>query len=105
MVDTLVLGTSGEIRGSSSLPWGTKHGVVMQRKIKQSMGPQVDTHKCVENVGNNKFNLVLIAAARAREIRKHHAATDSQDYSHAPVMALLEIQRGEVGVEYLRKIR
>ena len=23
MVDTLVLGTSGEIRGSSSLPWGT----------------------------------------------------------------------------------
>ena len=24
MVDTLVLGTSGEIRGSSSLPWGTK---------------------------------------------------------------------------------
>ena len=23
MADTLVLGTSGEIRGSSSLPWGT----------------------------------------------------------------------------------
>ena len=77
----------------------------MQRKLKQSMGPQVDTQKCVVNCDNNKFNLVLIAAARAREIRKNHAATDSQDYSHAPVMALLEIQAGTVGVEYLRKIR
>ena len=77
----------------------------MQRKLKQSMGPQVDTQKCVANCNNNKFNLVLIAAARAREIRKHHAATENSEYSHAPVMALLEIQAGEVGIEYLRKIR
>ena len=105
MVATLVLEASDESRESSSLSPPTKYGVMMQRKIKQSMGPQVDTHKCVENVNNNKFNLVLIAAARAREIRKHHATTESPEYSHAPVMALLEIQRGEIGVEYLRKIR
>lgn len=75
------------------------------KKLTASRGPSVDIQKCVINCGGNKFDMVLIAAARAREIRKHYRESDSTEHLEEQVTALLDIQNGVVGREYLRKIR
>ena len=69
-----------------------------------SRGPEIDTEKCVENVGGNRFDLVLIASARARELSRRHKAAELQTQINAPVGALLDVQSGAVGREYLKKI-
>jgi DNA-directed RNA polymerase omega subunit len=45
----------------------TTQGVLMKPKIFSS---DINVQKCVKQVGGNQFNLVLVAAARAREIAK-----------------------------------
>ena len=69
-----------------------------------SRGPYIDTEKCVKNAGGNRFNLVLIAAARAREIAQRHKSSELTNQINAPVGALLEVQDGKVGPEYLKKV-
>ena len=69
-----------------------------------SRGPEIDTEKCVENVGGNRFDLVLIASARARELSRRHKAAELETQINAPVGALLDVQSGAVGREYLKKI-
>jgi DNA-directed RNA polymerase omega subunit len=69
-----------------------------------SRGPEIDTEKCVENVGGNRFDLVLIASARARELSRRHKAAELQTQMNAPVAALLDVQAGTVGREYLKKV-
>jgi len=69
-----------------------------------SRGPEIDTQKCVENVGGNRFDLVLIASARARELGRRHKAAELQTQMNAPVGALLDVQSGAVGREYLKKV-
>jgi DNA-directed RNA polymerase omega subunit len=62
--------------------------------------------KCVAAVGGNRFNLVLIAAARSREIRRQHAHSDKREHVHSIVTALEDIQRGEVeSQKYLSKVK
>jgi DNA-directed RNA polymerase omega subunit len=65
----------------------------------------VDTDKCVSMIGN-RFNLVLVAALRARELKhgKGNRKMVTSPNSHI-VTALQEIEAGHVGVEYLRKVR
>ena len=75
------------------------------KKITESRGPLIDTQQCVRNVGGSRFDMVLIAAARAREIRKDHKNSGSSEHCFSQVSALLDIQSGEVGKEYLLKIR
>lgn len=70
-----------------------------------SRGPTIDTQYCVDLVGGNRFNLVLIAATRAKEISRQHKADERHDYPHSAVSALLEVQSGKVGAEYLRKLK
>ena len=70
----------------------------------QSRGPSIDTEKCVENIGGNRFDLVLIASARARELSRRHKAAELQTQMNAPVSALLDVQSGDVGREYLKKV-
>jgi DNA-directed RNA polymerase omega subunit len=74
-------------------------------KVSDSRGTLIDTENCVENVGANRFNLVLIAAARAREIRRQNKDSESREHVFANVTALLEIQEGKVGEEYLKKVK
>jgi DNA-directed RNA polymerase omega subunit len=69
-----------------------------------SRGPAIDTEKCVEKVGGNRFDLVLIAAARARELSQRHRSAEMTTQMNAPVGALLDIQEGRVGREYLKKV-
>lgn len=70
-----------------------------------SRGVDIDTEKCVQNVGGNRFNLVLIASARAREISQANKNSDRHEHLHTPVTALLEVQEGKIGYEGLRKVR
>ena len=69
-----------------------------------SRGPQIDTEKCAENAGGNRFDLVLVASARAREISRKHKHDELTTQVNSPVSALLDIQEGRVGKEYLRKV-
>jgi DNA-directed RNA polymerase subunit omega len=63
----------------------------------------VDTDQCVENVGN-RFDLVLVAAQRVRELKKgHRKLTSGNDGSI--ITALKEIEEGHVGAELLRRIK
>ncbi len=70
-----------------------------------SRGSEIDTESCVENVGGNKYNLVLIAAARAREIKRQNRDSDKREHIYPTLTALEEIQQGKIGYEYIRKVK
>jgi DNA-directed RNA polymerase omega subunit len=73
-------------------------------KLTDSRGPTVDTQKCVEQAGGNRFDLVLIASVRARELSRRHKAAGHTTQMNSPVGALLDIQEGKIGPEYLKKV-
>jgi len=70
-----------------------------------SRGTTIDTEQCIENVGGNRFDLVIAAAARSREISRRHKQAELTTQINAPVAALLDIQEGRVGKEYLKKVQ
>jgi DNA-directed RNA polymerase omega subunit len=74
-------------------------------KSYESRGTTIDTDKCVELSGGNRFNLVIMAAARAREIKRNNAFSTRHEHLHTPVTALLEFQNGKLGPEYIKRIR
>lgn len=51
----------------------------------------------------NRYDLVLVAAQRARELRRGHAPKIVTKYG-AMVTAILEIEEGLVGNDYLHRI-
>ena len=75
----------------------------MKHKI-ASRGPEIDTDLCVENIGN-RFDLVLVAAIRTRELARQHKNSGRTEHINAPVTALLEIQNGKVGVDYKKRVK
>lgn len=64
---------------------------------------QVDTEKCVNQAGGGRYDLVLIAAQRLRELKRQHR----EDNKYVTCIdALLEVQNGNVNlVDYLSKIK
>lgn len=68
-----------------------------------SRGTNIDTEKCVQQAGNKRYDLVLMAAARAREIKQRNQSSMKQEHVGAPVSALLEIQEGKVDISYINK--
>ena len=73
----------------------------MKKTLKASRGTEIDTRVCADKVGGSQFELVIIAAARARELAKKHRK--SEVYVKGAVEALLEIQEGLVGRDYVYK--
>ena len=57
---------------------------------KLSRTPELNIEKCIDRAGGNRYDMVLIAAQRAREITKTTARSDK--YVNAAVTALLELQ-------------
>ena len=76
----------------------------MTKPIGLSRGPEIDTDLCVSNIGN-RYNLVLVAAQRAKEIKRQHKESMKREHVHSNLTALLEIQAGKVGPEYLKRIK
>lgn len=64
---------------------------------------RISSEKAVQKVGN-RFDLVLIAAARQRElVRGYKSKVASDNGPH--LTALKEIEEGLIGREYLKRIR
>ena len=57
----------------------------------------------VEKIGN-RFDLVLVAAARVREIKRGHQPKVTVK-GGVTATVLKEIEEGKVGKDYLKKIR
>ena len=78
----------------------------IRKPLDLSRGPGVDTEVCTMNAGGNRFDLVLIASERAREIRRQHKDSDKREHVHSIVTALEEIQRGDIDPrKYLNKVK
>jgi DNA-directed RNA polymerase subunit K/omega len=67
-----------------------------------SRSTQINLDKCVTVIDNSRYNLVSVAAARARELVHTQKQNDWATHANAPVQALLQ---GLVGLDYLRKVR
>ena len=76
----------------------------MNKKV-ISRSTTVDTDRCVELVGGNRFEMMLIATVRAREISQRNKDSDKHEHMHSAITALLEIQEGKIGREYLKRVR
>ncbi len=61
--------------------------------MQPSRTPSLDMQKIVENVGGNKFDLIIYGAALARSISKKHKG--SVEYINPTMNALLEIQENK----------
>ena len=64
---------------------------------------ELDNEICVSQAGNNRYDLILIGAARLRELRKQ-----SRDSNNMPtcIDALKDIQAGSIDpVQYLNKVK
>jgi len=69
-----------------------------------SRGPSVDIEKCVELSGGNRFDLVIMAAVRCRELSRQHRKAENGTQLNAPISALLEFQTGKIGREYIKRV-
>jgi DNA-directed RNA polymerase subunit K/omega len=68
-----------------------------------SRSPIVDTETCVRQAGGGRYDLVLIAAQRLRELKRQHR--EDNKYVTA-VDALLEVQHGQINlIDYLAKVK
>ena len=80
----------------------------MESKI-TTVSPSLDVEKAVEMVGGSRFELILIAATRAREIAQKrniaNAADSAMKFRMKPnIEALQEIEEGKIGRDYLSKV-
>jgi DNA-directed RNA polymerase subunit K/omega len=63
----------------------------------------VDMEKCTKNVGGGRYDLVIIASRRLREIRNENRNSENPKYTTA-IDALLEIQNNCLDLKkYLEK--
>jgi len=74
-------------------------------KLDTSRTHLLDNDLCVSNVGNSRYDLVLIASQRSKEIRRAHKESNKFEHVHSNVTALLEVQSGKIGREYLKRVR
>lgn len=65
---------------------------------------EVDIERCVNNIGN-RFDMILIATARSREIKRRHQSSERPEHLRSNITALLDIQNGETGRDYLNYYR
>ena len=73
---------------------------MIKKKI-DSRHLQLDMEKCVRSTDNLRYDMVLVAAERLRELKKQHRHGKHQ----TTIDALLEIQNSEVDFEaYLLKM-
>ena len=72
---------------------------------KASRGSQVDMEKVIRQSGHGRFDMVIQANQRAREIKQQNKHSTKEEHLHGPVTALLEIESGKVDQDYALKVR
>lgn len=64
---------------------------------------RITSERAVESIGN-RFNLVLVASQRARELRNGSTPLVDKNGNTPTVLAIREIEEGKINAnEYLRK--
>jgi hypothetical protein len=78
----------------------------LRKPLDLSRGTEIDLEKCVVQAGGNRFNLVLIASERAREIRRQNKESVKREHIYSIVTALDDIQLGDIDPKkYLLKVK
>jgi DNA-directed RNA polymerase omega subunit len=78
----------------------------LHKPLDLSRGPGINTELCTDMVGGNRFDLVLVASERAREIRRQNKDSEKREHVHSIVTALEEIQAGGINPrKYLNKVK
>ena len=70
-----------------------------------SRGPDLDLQKCVENMGNNRFMMIVVASARVREIASKNKHSVRLEHRHPVITVLKEIEKGELTLADVQKIK
>jgi len=65
---------------------------------------QVNRDICLKNSGGNQYEMILMVAARAREMARDANKKNEYDV-HMILPAMMELQAGKYGREYLGKLR
>jgi DNA-directed RNA polymerase subunit omega len=73
------------------------------KEIMSESRARYTSEEAVNQIGN-RFDLVLIASARVRELKRGHRSKVSTT-AGPTVTALQEIEKGLVGIEYLKRVR
>ena len=74
------------------------------------LGTEIDVDKALENIGGNRFEMILIAATRAREIESTRRIAQNNNsglkFRNRTISAALqEVEEGKVGRDYLNRVR
>ncbi len=77
----------------------------MKKPSSLSRGTEINLEQCVENAGGNRFDLVIMASARARELARRHKHDERKEHIHPTVTALLEFQSGKFNKDYLKRVK
>jgi DNA-directed RNA polymerase subunit omega len=66
---------------------------------------RITSQKAAEAIGN-RYDLVLIASQRARELKRGAMPKLSTKTKNAPIVtALREIEEGLIGIDYLKRVK
>jgi DNA-directed RNA polymerase omega subunit len=76
---------------------------MIMRKV--SRGSQVDMERVIRQSGNGRFDMVIQATQRAREIKQQNRHSMREEHLHGIVTALLEIESGKVDQDYALKVK
>lgn len=63
---------------------------------------RITSQLAAEALGN-RYDLILVASVRARELKKGHMPKVKSDNGHI-VTALREIEEGKIGIDYLKRV-
>ena len=80
-----------------------------QKSVKNTV-ERYNIDNCVKAFGGSRYQMIIAGAARAREIANKRMFSekhgDRTKYVNKPVVeALCEIDQGQIGQEYINKIR
>jgi DNA-directed RNA polymerase subunit omega len=71
--------------------------------MKETYDARFTSEKAEKMIGN-KFDMVLIATRRARELSRGDASLVPKNNDKPAVIAIREIEEGKIGIEYLKKV-
>jgi hypothetical protein len=78
-------------------------GEIMSVRIESRNG-LIDTELCVKNAGGGRYDLVIAASQRLREMKRR--ARDTNQQYMTPIDALLEAQAGQLNmIDYMAKVK
>ena len=77
----------------------------MSQDFKYSRGSTVDVEKCVANMGNNRFMLIVVGAARVRDSAYKNKHSNRVEHRHPVVTVLKEIENGELDLSGIKLMR